>query len=392
MRKISADKVYTVTGDPVTDGVVIVDGEGKVLEVSTSDKFDPTELEYHKGVLVPGFINAHCHLELSHMLGKVETGTGLIPFITKVVSFRQSEEEEILDAIHRAEEEMLRNGIVAVGDISNVPDTFAQKSGGRLKYYTFVEMFDFLQEDRADEFFNQYLSVYEALEETRHIRKSVVPHAPYTVSKNLFRKLAEFNTGREVTVSMHNEEMIHENALFLNKSGDLPVFFEQFGFSLDEFEPVGTTSLPHAIQHMDPAQRTLFVHNTLTTGAEIKLAHSWSDKVYWATCPNANLYIENRLPDYASFIEHDARMTIGTDSLTSNWQLSVFEEMRTISRYQSYVPFDKLLEWATINGAQALGFENELGSIEIGKTPGLVNLSHDRGKGNWTNVQMHRVV
>jgi cytosine/adenosine deaminase-related metal-dependent hydrolase len=94
---------------------------------------------------------------------------------------------------------------------------------------------------------------------------------------------------------------------------------------------------------------------------------------------------------YQHFIDRGARVTIGTDSLTSNWQLSVFEEMRTIARYQSYVPFDTLLKWATINGAQALGFEDELGTIEVGKTPGIVNLSSDPNDGHWSGIEITRV-
>lgn len=121
------------------------------------------------------------------------------------------------------------------------------------------------------------------------------------------------------------------------------------------------------MDNMDPNQRTLFVHNTMTSDADIKAAHKWSDKVYWATCANANLYIENRLPNYKTFIDNNACMTIGTDSLTSNWRLSILDEMKTISKYQSYVDFETLLRWATLNGAEALGFEDELGSFEVGK-------------------------
>ena len=79
-------------------------------------------------------------------------------------------------------------------------------------------------------------------------------------------------------------------------------------------------------------------------------------------------------------MDTNARMTIGTDSLTSNWQLSIIEEMKTIQRFQSYVPLDILLKWATLNGAEALGFEDRLGSLEVGKTPGLALLSIENGK------------
>src|SRR4030095_1765949 len=123
--------------------------------------------------------------------------------------------------------------------------------------------------------------------------------------------------------------------------------------------------------------RTLFIHNTLTSSEDIKAAQAWNKNVFWATCPNANLYIENRLPTYSSFLETNANVTIGTDSLTSNWQLSILEEMKTISKYQSYIPFDTLLKWATLNGAKALGMEGNLGSLEIGKRPGVLLLTYD---------------
>jgi aminodeoxyfutalosine deaminase len=93
------------------------------------------------------------------------------------------------------------------------------------------------------------------------------------------------------------------------------------------------------------------------------------------------LYIENRLPNYQIFLDNNAQMTIGTDSLTSNWSLSVLDELKAIARYQSYVPTETLLQWATLNGAKALGFEGDLGSFEIGKTPGI-NLLQGLDKGN----------
>jgi cytosine/adenosine deaminase-related metal-dependent hydrolase len=131
---------------------------------------------------------------------------------------------------------------------------------------------------------------------------------------------------------------------------------------------------------MNPANRTIFVHNTLTDTEGIRAAEAWGKNgVYWATCPNANLYIENRLPRYDLFVAEGVKVTIGTDSLTSNWQLSILEELKTISKYQSYLPLETLLQWATINGAEALQFDRELGSLEVGKKPGLLLLSNLKG-------------
>ncbi|MFK7806657.1 MAG: amidohydrolase family protein [Saprospiraceae bacterium] len=372
MRKITADYICTVEREakPIEKGVVIVDDQGKVLKIDKRDDHDPASLETHRGVIIPGFINTHCHLELSHMKGKVATGTSLIPFISNVVTFRDSPEEEIMAAIAKADEEMYQGGIVAVGDISNKTDTKAQKEKSKINYYTFVEMFDFMQDDWAEKEYEKYIEVYEAQAEGNGNKKSAVPHAPYSVSKSLFQKINAVNN-RQATVSIHNQETPPENELFLQKKGAFLDFYKGFNISLDAFEATGQTAIYYALANMNQDCKTLFVHNTLTTKKDIEAAQSWNNNVYWATCPNANLYIENRLPNYQHFLDTNARVTIGTDSLTSNWQLSILEEMKTISRFQSYVSLETLLKWATINGAEALGYDETLGSITVGKTPGL---------------------
>ncbi len=389
MRKISADLIFPVAASPITDGVIVVDDNGTILSVDTMDQHDPGSVEKYEGVIVPGFINTHCHLELSHMKGMAPTGTGLLPFLKTVVNFRDFPEEEILEAIDKGDQYMYDQGIVAVGDISNKLDTAARKEQSKLRYHTFVEMFDFLQDAAAATTHRQYEPVFAGQSDGGGNRKSYVPHAPYTVSRELFRMIRELNEGKDVTISIHNQETPHEDNLFLTKKGDFLDFYDYFNIPLEDFSPSGKTAIHYALENMDPSHRTLFVHNTMTRPEDIRAAHAWSDKVYWATCANANLYIENRLPNYQIFLDNDARMTIGTDSLTSNWQLSVLEEMETIARFQSYVPFETLLRWATLNGAEALGFADELGSIEKGKKPGLnlLNLSTDLNLATDTKVE-----
>jgi cytosine/adenosine deaminase-related metal-dependent hydrolase len=392
MRKLTADYVFPVVGTPVKEGVVVVDDQGFIQSIDAREAHDPVTLEVHRGVIVPGFINTHCHLELSHMKGRVDTGTGLLPFLQQVVKFRDIPMEEILDAIDRADKEMCEEGIVAVGDISNKTDTAACKAESPIRYYTFVEMFDFLQDSMAGQTFENYKEVYDGQAAGNGNKKAAVPHAPYTVSPTLFEKINALNPDTNSTVSIHNQETVHENQFFLSKEGGFVDFYNAFGFSVEQLKPTGRPSIYYAMQHMNPACRTLFVHNTMTAAADIQAAQEWSDNVYWATCANANLYIENRLPNYKAFMDNGARMTIGTDSLTSNWQLSVLEEMKTIAKYQSYVPFETLLQWATLNGAEALGYEAELGSIEPGKAPGLNLLSIDESLKLEASTQVQRLV
>ncbi|MEM8524714.1 MAG: amidohydrolase family protein [Bacteroidota bacterium] len=389
MRKITADKIYTISGKPIEEGVVIVDENGKIIDLTTRTEHDEASLEKYEGVIIPGFINTHCHLELSHMKGKVNTGTGLIPFISSVVQFRDFPEEIILAEIEQADQEMWENGIVAVGDISNKLDTRATKEKSNIRYYTFVEMFDFMHDSNAAKTFEQYKTVYDGQSDSSNNKKSCVPHAPYSVSKELFRLINETNGENNITVSIHNQETAHESKLFQDKTGDFIDFYKMVGLPLVDWLPTSKTSLDYALGHMNPNVRNLFVHNTMTSRADIKAAQNWSANVYWATCANANLYIENRLPNYQDFLDTNAKMAIGTDSLTSNWQLSVLEELKTIAKYQSYVPFETLLTWATLNGAKALGYEKDLGSIEIGKSPGLNLLSED---GISAKTQVKRLV
>ena len=362
-----------MNGPALTNHVIITDDQNVIQSILEKSQVDTADIRYMGEIMCPGFINTHCHLELSHMKGKVPTGTGLISFIGDVVTKRGTDEEEIQRAIATAEQEMIDGGIVAVGDISNTVDTFRQKAKGNLKYYTFIEYFDMLQDSGAKEMQDQYDAVYDALEPVAGGAKSKVPHAPYSMSKTLFKAIRPGGNSKQ-TISIHNQEMQPENELFLTKTGGMVDFIEGFGYSLEHFDAIGKTAIHYALPQMNPDQRTLLVHNTMCTADDIEYAHQWSEHIYWATCPNANLFIENKLPNYQLFMDAGAQMTIGTDSLTSNWQLSIIEEIKAIMKYASYIPFETLLEWATINGAKALGFERELGSIEVGKKPGLVGM------------------
>jgi aminodeoxyfutalosine deaminase len=413
MRKLTADLLLPITSPPVKNAVVITDDQGKILAIDQRENHDPASLETHSGVIVPGFINAHCHLELSHMKGVAPTGTGLLPFLKTVVNHRHVPQEQIDAAIEQADRDMWEAGIQAVGDICNKADTAATKRRSPIRYYSFVEMFDFLNNARAQQVFDGYYEVFAQQSDENGDRKSCVPHAPYTVSKPLFSLINAANRPPStvghppLTVSIHNQETVHEDQFFRNKTGDFNEFYRSFGIPLDGFEASGRPSIYYALENMDPQHRTLFVHNTETQPEEVRFAQAWATancqlpsrgvgtrpaNCFWCSCPNANLYIENSLPNYRHFIDNEAVVCIGTDSLTSNWQLSILEEMKTIARYQSYLPLETLLRWATLNGAMALGFEDDLGSIEVGKRPGLLLLDLDERLALNQNTKVKRLV
>ena len=372
MRKLKATWVAPISQKPIRNGMIVLDDHDAILYVgSHTEDFPNVPCETFEGLLCPGFINTHCHLELSHMKDVAPTGTGLLPFIKTVVGQREADPSLVLKKIEEADREMWEAGIVAVGDICNKADTAATKSKSKIRYYSFIEMFDFHQSSQALKTYKEYTKAYDQQYSDTLNPKICVPHAPYSVSPELFKLINQHNENESGTISIHNQETPHEIALFQDRSGDFPTFFGQFGIDYSHFPFTEQSPVDYAIANMDSRHRTLWVHNTLTTANDIQKATHWNPNSFWATCPNANLYIENRLPRYQTFIDERAVMTIGTDSLTSNWQISILEEIKTILKYQSSLPFMEVLTWGTLNGAKALGFSDRLGSLEKGKTPGI---------------------
>ncbi len=360
----------------------MVDDEGRIIAVTSSVVEKPTtiKLEKYNGILCPGFVNTHCHLELSHMKGAIPEKTGLAGFIKHFIAARKTfSSEQIEQGIAAGENEMLENGIIAVGDICNVSDTFTQKAKQNLKYYNFIEGFDFFPEN-TDAEFERIRSVTAELKKiSSGSDYSVVPHAPYSVSGNFFKRLIPGPSPKgegSRLLSMHNQESEEENKMFLEKKGKILEFFESLGMDFSNWKASGKSSLQTVLNYFPKENNLLLVHNTFTNSEDIKFAEAYSKNIYWVTCPNANLYIENCLPDYNLFIAGGVKMTIGTDSLATNYSLSILDELKTITKHFPELKLGTLLQWATLNGAKALGFHNELGSFEVGKRPRIILLEN----------------
>lgn len=368
MKSFKADYVYPVCADPVKNGIVTVDDFGKIISV-TDDKAPPTQtpIETVSGIIVPGFINTHCHTELSHMKGKISAGGGLISFIKDIMSSRTAGQSEILAAAQAADQEMYDNGIVAVGDISNNSITVSVKEKSKLYYHTFVEILGFLP-DKAEELFSKALATAE---EFKPQSTSITAHAPYSVSKELFKLIKQHcDTGTNL-LSIHNQECEDENKFYRYKLGGFLDLYQHLGVDIGYFRPQARNSLQSIIPLLTNRQKVLLVHNTCTNLKDIYFIKRFDRKVNWCFCPNANIYIEKRLPKIELFINQGLNITLGTDSLASNNKLCILNEMRTIQQHVPSISIDTLLKWGTINGAQFLGIDDEKGTIEAGKTPGL---------------------
>lgn len=384
MRHLTADLIYPITSPALANGIVTVADDGTILAISPEGTYSSEDVARYRGVLCPGFTNAHCHLELSHLKDQIPPYLGLVNFLRPISLIRaQFDLPTINRAMAAAEADMLRNGIVAVGDISNDATSFAQKNEGNLRYHTFIEIlapFGKEEERRISEKMTAGVLLYEQAPRNRGNTASLAPHAPYTVPPNLLHQIDAFNNAIGLISSLHHQECDAENDMFMAGIGDCIDFYRSLGIDIEQyFTPLAVNASQYVLKNwqkkIENPQRVLLVHNTVSTETDIMAMHHSGRPITWVFCPNANRYIENRLPNFEAFRRQGAHIAIGTDSLTSNWQLCILSELKTITQHSPHIPLEELLRWATLNGAEALGYDKELGSLEPSKRPGVLNIS-----------------
>jgi len=385
LRKFRADALFDGYRLHDSNKVLITDETGKI--VALANRADAGEdVEVYRGILTPGFINCHCHLELSHLKNVIPPHTGLIEFLCSVVTKRDFPRKEIDEAITNAEKEMADNGIVAVGDIGNTADTAIQKCKSRIRWHNFVEVISFTDAN-AEENMAHYRQVAKTLENALGSsvvphRTTLVPHAPYSISPNTFRLINQVTKNQ--IISIHNQEHPAEDVLYKTGGGDYLKLFSIFGMNGSPFPVTGRSSIRSVLPYFNNGQTILLVHNTFMPEEDVVFAKEYAEKtgltLFWCLCINANLYIENKVPPVDLFIKQNCPLVLGTDSYSSNWQLSIASELQSLKNKFPSLPLETILQWATLHGAKALQWDDTLGSFEKGKQPGVVLLQTDLSK------------
>ncbi|WP_353195821.1 amidohydrolase family protein [Parapedobacter defluvii] len=386
----SADYIVPVTSNAIKNGVVEIGNNGIIEGIYPPDhpNLSGQQINRKKGIIVPGFVNTHCHLELSHMAGVIPQHTGLVSFLQQVIAMRNADEERIQQAMEAADQELYENGIVAVGDHANTGISASVKARSKMYYHTFVEVLGFEPEVAS-----------QKLMEARAIAclfqkdaASITAHAPYSVSKELFRLLNEDAVISNMPLSVHNQESEEENRLFRYKTGQFLDFYRAIGKDISGFKAQARNSLQTVMSYLSRDTPVLLVHNTYTSSKDIFFIERQERNVFWCFCPNANLYIEGVLPKMKNFVTYRHKITLGTDSLASNDRLCILAELKTIHKYFPEIPFDETIKWGTINGAQFLGIAEKYGSLETGKTPGLNLLTSTDGLRITADTEVIRLV
>lgn len=370
MRKISADLIFLVSQPPISKGIIILDDNNTIMDILDEQvvDYEIQNVEKYQGFICPGFINTHCHLELSYLKNRISEKIGLHNFILEIHKKRKEDIEIIKEASVIADKEMYDNGIKAVGDISNNNLSFSIKDCSKLVYHTFIEVYG-SDPDSAELVFNKAINLFNEFSDINFV--SIVPHSPYSVSKKLLYKIKEHACENNSILCMHNQENEDENIFFRGYNGNIGKRLKLYGIEDNSIAPTGLNSLASVAEYLPESNSILLVHNTVSKAQDIEFAVEYFKDLWWCFCANSNSFLENKLPDIRLFLNNENNITIGTDSLASNKSLSILDELKTIQFNLPSVDLKTLIKWGTFNGAAFLKLQNMLGSIEKGKKPGI---------------------
>ena len=353
MRRIAAHYMVDC-GRVVPHPVVTLDDEERIVSLEQWQQLDSlSSTEFYAGVLCAGFVNAHCHLELSYLRGAIARGTGFAGFARAIGQVRGNfSAKERQRALQAADARMWSEGVQAVADIVNDDSTFQRKAQSKIYYKSFAELFGLN-------------SVADAVKHLCSLPNcSPTPHSIYSVQDEAFRSVAEL--AADEPLSIHFMESPDEAALYSGE-GSLAAWYERMGWRCD-FLHYGSP-VRRITGSLSEDKRLMLVHNCCVAEEDVELINNhFVNPVAWVLCPRSNDYISGLKPPVELLRRYSDMICVGTDSLASNDSLSIIEELKMFEG----VLLAELVKWATINGARALGVEKEIGSVEVGKRPGLV--------------------
>lgn len=392
MRRIAAEYLYVNdSAIPLSNGFVEVADDGTVLCTGVCEDVS-SEKEYYAGAVVPGFVNTHCHMELSSMRGKFRKGTGMAGFIDQINALRDTtSHEQKLAEIRYWMKTLWDRGVSAMADISNCGDTFAEKASSPMYTRTFLEVFGTEPED-CGAVMKGVMELKKAAD-SYGIDASPTPHACYTMSPELLTAVSAEGL-KSGYLSYHSEETQEEEDMLISGTGAMYENRKNAGMSVP---PVtGKSSLLYFLDRLAKAspapydEHILLVHECCMDQEGIDAVKKSMRHPFVALCPCSNIFIHNTLPPVKLIRDSGIKITVGTDSLSSNDDLDMVRELFCLQENFPDIPLGEMLLWATANGAEFLGNENVFGRMLPGMRPGLVFIDHIDAEGRLTTASVSR--
>jgi aminodeoxyfutalosine deaminase len=380
MIRYHAAWILPIGEPPIHDGWLAVD-RGRVVALGSAGRRvladGAREVDLGDVAIVPGLVNAHTHLELSYLRDEVPPASEFVTWIRGVIAARRRRPDprdaEILDAVDRAVVEAVGFGTAIVGDISNTLVTFAPLMRSPLAGVVFYELIRFNAPDPAG-LVEQASRAIDALEPTDRVRVSLAAHAPYSVAPLVLRAMRrEIDRRPFAPCSVHLSESVEEIEFIRTGRGPWRALLEE----LDAWDPAWIPPGGSPVQFLDESgfldARVLAVHGVQMTTSDLdRLVARGATLV---TCPRSNGHTGAGAPPIEDFYNYGVNVAVGTDSLASAPDLNVFAELATLRALAPTVSAGALLDSATRQGARALGFDADYGTIEPGKSARLLAIA-----------------
>lgn len=378
MNRYHASWIVPIEGEPIRDGWVSVD-RGRIVALGRRAANDATPgIDLGDVAVMPALVNAHTHLELSYLRDQIAPASSFTAWARQIIYARRMTDPAAMKnpaippAIDAAIEESLRCGTAVVGDIGNTHAAFRKIAASPLAGVFFWELIGFnLPDADFDMIVADAVGALNELPSTEKVRASFAAHAPYSVAPLFFRAIKKaVNKMPFVPYSVHLAENIEEVELLVSGGGPWKALMKDIGSWNHAWTAPGVGPVQYLDQMGFLDNRLLAVHGVQMSLADLETLRKRG--VTLVTCPRSNGHTGAGVPPIADFYDSGVRVAIGTDSLASSPDLNVFAEVATLHALAPSVPSSSLLESATIQGARALGFDADYGTIEPGKLARLL--------------------
>ncbi|NLA25206.1 MAG: amidohydrolase family protein [Bacteroidales bacterium] len=367
MRKISANLIFD--GEQFLRNTVLVVGKkGEILDLQKINQKETPGIEYYEGLIVPGFINMHQHLELAWMYGKIEKTKTLSQFIKQLLLQKQTslDEKQRQDAIFSLDTNMYKQGLSCVVDIANTADSIEVKQKSKIKYFTMLELYSRMGD--SDELVYEYGEKLKKEFDFSKLETHITPHAFYSTSNTLLNFIAENNKS---FLSIHFLESPDELDLLKHKDSDLKAL--SYKNKIKTKPDFKFAEILEFIKRNANDKKMLLVHNTLLSQEIIdEFSENELKNTLFCLCPNSNLHISDKLPNFNMFENNKLNYCFGTDSLASNSQISFLSELKIVQDNMLNFKMANVLNACTLTPASFLGINDEFGCFKQGTKPGIV--------------------
>ncbi len=323
-----------------------------------------TIADWGAAIIMPGLINAHVHMELTSLCDTLTRFQPFTDWLSQLITQRRAWDlERLRSSIRQGIEKSLEAGTTTVGDISSsgVIRDFIRDIP--LRQVVFEESIAF-SPDLVSERVGDIHRILESTESGDLYRRGISPHAPYSVSGELYRRLAEMARNRGLSLATHIAETEAESQFLQTGTGEFRDFLQSMGILTSDWVPPGLDPIPYLYSLGVLGNKCLLIHCNYMDGDSITLvADSQSSVVY---CPRSHAFFRHRPHPIRNLLDAGINVALGTDSLASNRTLSMLDELRFLYKERNDLKPEEILRAATLNGAKALGFGDRLGALKSG--------------------------